>query len=94
MESIFQFYSYAPPYSETFSVSLRVSRLQCPTQKESERPAHDLCGRGVGVVLLNMPVSDDYIALRPNGMRDYTCYLGELTDKARRRNPQVPRLRT
>ena len=46
----------------------------------------DLRSQGVGVVLLNMPVSDDCIALHPNGMRDYTRYLGELTDKARRRN--------
>ena len=34
---------------------------------------------------MNMPVSDYYIALHPNGMRDYTRYLRELTDLARRR---------
>ena len=83
MESIFEFYSYAPPYSETFSVILRVSRIPSESDTAIERPAHDLCGRGVGVVLLNMPVSDYYIALHPNGMRDYTRYLGELTDLPR-----------
>ena len=60
--------------------------MQCPTQKKLEGLVQDLRSQGVGVALLNMPVSDYYIALHPNGMRDYTRYLGELTDLARRRN--------
>lgn len=54
--------------------------------EQLEGLVQDLRSQGVGVVLLNMPVSDYFIALHSNGMRDYTRYLGQLTDKARRRN--------
>ena len=69
-----------------FLCQLEDLRLQCPTQKKLEGLVRDLQSQGVGVVLLNMPVSDYYIALHRNGMRDYTRYLGELTDLTRRRN--------
>ena len=81
------------PYELTESGKRRIKegeledfRLQGPDLEELEGLVEDLQSQGVGVVLLNMPVTDDYIALHPNGLRDYTRYLGELTDLARRRD--------
>ena len=75
-----------PKRRDLIDRELKDFRTQGPNLEELEGLVQDLQSQGVGVVLLNMPVTDDYIARHPNGMRDYTRYLGELADLARRRN--------
>ena len=60
----------------------------CLTQilEELEGLVQDFQRQGIGIVLLNMPITDDYISRRPDRIRNYIRYQGALGNLAQRRD--------